>query len=76
MKLAGATDDVHRHLLEVDADRVGATVGEYRVKSLLEGVPIVMVQAGIVAAWAAFDQGWWGLATALLVTNEIGRAHV
>lgn len=71
VKLAGATDDVHRHLLEVDAGRVGATVGEYRVKSLLEGVPIVMVQAGIVAAWAAFDLGWWGLATALLVTNAV-----
>lgn len=71
VKLAGATDDVHRHLSEVDAGRVGATVMEYRVKALLEGVPIIMVQAGVVAAWAAFDLGVWGLATALLVANAV-----
>lgn len=71
VKLAGATGDVHRHLQEVDSGRVGATVSEYRVKSLLEGVPIVMVQAGFVAAWAAYDLGVWGLATALLVANAV-----
>ncbi|MBZ5733645.1 ABC transporter ATP-binding protein/permease [Nocardioides sp. TRM66260-LWL] len=71
VKLAGATDHVHRHLGEVDGGRVEATVMEYRVKALLEGVPIVMVQAGIVAAWAAFDLGVWGLATTLLVANAV-----
>nr|WP_218842702.1 ABC transporter ATP-binding protein [Nocardioides marinus] len=71
VKLAAATPDVHRHLRQVDGGRVEAAVREHRVQALLDGVPIVMVQAGVVAAWAIFVGGGWGLATALLVANAV-----
>ena len=71
VKLAAATPDVHRHLRRVDDGRVEAQVREHRVQALLDGVPIVMVQVGVVAAWAIFVGGGWGLATALLVSNAV-----
>ncbi|WP_284704233.1 ATP-binding cassette domain-containing protein [Nocardioides bruguierae] len=71
VKLAAATPQVHRHLEKVDSGRVDAAVREHRVQALLDGVPIVMVQGGIVAAWAAYVWGGWGLATALLVANAV-----
>ena len=36
-----------------------------------DGVPIVMVQCGVVAAWAVHVAGGWGLATALLVAGAV-----
>ena len=71
VKLAAATPDVHRHLRQVDDGRVEAAVREHRVQAMLDGVPIVMVQCGVVAAWAIFVNGGWGLATALLVANAV-----
>jgi ABC-type multidrug transport system fused ATPase/permease subunit len=71
VKLAAATDQVHRHLRAVDSGRVDAAVREHRVQSLLDGVPGVMVQCGVVAAWAGLLTGQWGLATALLVANAV-----
>jgi ABC-type transport system involved in cytochrome bd biosynthesis fused ATPase/permease subunit len=71
VKLAAATPHLHRHLREVDGGRVDAAVREHRVQSLLDGVPIVMVQCGVVAAWAGYLHGQWGLATALLVANAV-----
>ncbi|WP_022916950.1 ATP-binding cassette domain-containing protein [Ruania albidiflava] len=71
VKLAGATPAVHAHLRGVDSGRVDAAVREHRVQAVLAGVPVVMVQAGVVAAWAALLWGWWGLATALLVANAV-----
>ncbi|MGN6782283.1 MAG: ATP-binding cassette domain-containing protein [Marmoricola sp.] len=71
VKLAAATPDVHRHLHDVDAGRVDAAVREHRVQALLDGVPIVMVQAGVVAAWGILVAGGWGLATALLVAGAV-----
>ncbi|SEE63703.1 ABC-type multidrug transport system, ATPase and permease component [Ruania alba] len=71
VKLAGATPDVHAHLQRVDSGRVRAAVREHRVQAVLDGVPIVMVQAGVVTAWAAVLWDWWGLATALLVANAV-----
>ncbi|HET7431682.1 MAG TPA: ABC transporter ATP-binding protein [Nocardioides sp.] len=71
VKLAAATPDVHRHLREVDAGRVDAAVREHRVQAMLDGVPIVMVQVGVVAAWAIHVAGGWGLATALLVAGAV-----
>ena len=71
VKLAAATPAVHRHLREVDDGRVEAQVREHRVQAMLDGVPIVMVQCGVVAAWAVFVGGGWGLATALLVANAV-----
>ncbi|WP_028659558.1 ATP-binding cassette domain-containing protein [Nocardioides insulae] len=71
VKLAAATPDVHTHLRHVDAGRVRAAVWEHRVQAVLDGVPIVMVQLGVVAAWAALVWGWWGLATALLVSGAV-----
>jgi ABC-type multidrug transport system fused ATPase/permease subunit len=72
VKLAAATPDVHAHLRRVDAGRVDAAVREHRVQSVLDGVPIVMVQGGVVAAWAGLVAGQWGLATTLLVANAVG----
>lgn len=71
VKLAAATPDVHAHLRRVDGGRVDAAVREHRIQAVLDGVPIVMVQAGVVAAWAIFLQGGWELATALLVANAV-----
>lgn len=71
IKLAGRTPQLHRHLREVDGGRVEAAVFEHRVQALLDGVPILMVQLGVVAAWAAYLAQWWGLATAILVANAV-----
>ncbi|RYB92160.1 ABC transporter ATP-binding protein [Nocardioides oleivorans] len=71
VKLAAATPHLHRHLREVDGGRVDAAVREHRVQSLLDGVPVVMVQCGVVAAWAGLLSGRWELATALLVANAV-----
>ena len=71
VKLAAATPALHRHLQRVDSGRVDAAVREHRVQTLLDGVPIVMVQCGVVAAWAGLLHGEWGLATALLVANAV-----
>jgi ABC-type multidrug transport system fused ATPase/permease subunit len=71
VKLAAATPDVHRHLREVDGGRVDAAVREHRVQALLDGVPIVMVQVGVVSAWAILVTGGWGLATALMVAGAV-----
>ncbi len=72
VKLAGATPDVHAHLSTVDDERVGKAVREHRVQAVLDGVPVVLVQAGVVTAWAGVLWNWWGLATALLVANAVG----
>ena len=71
VKLAAATPAVHRHLQEVDSGRVEAAVREHRIQALLDGVPIVLVQCGVVAGWLVLLQGGWGLATALLVTTTV-----
>jgi ATP-binding cassette, subfamily B, bacterial len=71
VKLAGATPEVHAHLRRVDDGRVSAAVREHRVQAFLDGVPVVMVQCGVVVAWAAVLWGWWGLATALLVSGAV-----
>ena len=71
VKLAAATPDVHRHLRQVDDGRVEAAVFEHRVQAVLDGVPVVMVQCGVVAAWATYFLGGWGLATALLVASAV-----
>ncbi|WP_460786490.1 ATP-binding cassette domain-containing protein [Nocardioides maradonensis] len=71
VKLAGRTPQVHAHLRRVDSGRVDAAVFEHRVQAVLDGVPIVMVQVGVVAAWALYLRGVWGLATALLVATAV-----
>ena len=71
VKLAAATPDVHRHLRRVDGGRVDAAVREHRVQALLDGVPVLLVQAGVVAGWLALLLGVWDLATALLVTTAV-----
>ncbi|WP_340537394.1 ABC transporter ATP-binding protein [Nocardioides sp. GXZ039] len=71
VKLAAATPAVHRHLRQVDSGRVEAAVFEHRVQAILDGVPIVMVQCGVVAAWATYFLGGWGLATAILVAGAV-----
>jgi ATP-binding cassette, subfamily B, bacterial len=71
VKLAAATPSVHAHLRTVDAGRVDAAVREHRVQAMLDGVPIVMVQCGVVAAWAVLVADGWGVATALLVAGAV-----
>ncbi|WP_091238010.1 ATP-binding cassette domain-containing protein [Klenkia soli] len=71
VKLAAATGTVQRHLEAVDARRVGATVHETRIRTLLEGGPVVLVQTAIVACWVLFLAGAWDLATALTVSTAV-----
>ncbi|WP_286176048.1 ABC transporter ATP-binding protein [Arthrobacter sp. NEB 688] len=71
VKLAAATPSAHRHLRRVDAGRVRAAVFEHRVQAVLDGVPIVMVQCGVVAAWGTYVLGGWSLATAILVAGAV-----
>ncbi len=71
VKLAAATPDIHRHLHAVDHGRIEAAVREHRVQAMLDGVPIVMVQCGVVAAWAVLVAGGWGLATAIMVAGAV-----
>lgn len=72
IKLAAAVPEVHAHLRRVDSGRVAAAVQEHRVQAFLDGVPTVMVQCGVVTAWAIYFSGGWSLAIALLVTNAVG----
>jgi ATP-binding cassette, subfamily B, bacterial len=74
IKLAAAVPDVLTHLARVDGVRVQASVGEFRVRALLEGVPGVLVQTGVVATWALHLAGWWSLADALLVSTAVAGA--
>ncbi|MDR6175845.1 ATP-binding cassette subfamily B protein [Nocardioides zeae] len=71
VKLAAATDDVRAHLRRVDAGRVDAAVREHRVQAALDGVPLVIVQLGVVTAWGVYFAGGWDLATALLVAAAV-----
>lgn len=71
VKLAAATPEVHVHLRDVDAGRVSAAVKEHRVQAFLDGVPMLMVQCGVVTAWGVYFLDGWGLATALLVANAV-----
>jgi ATP-binding cassette subfamily B protein len=71
IKLAAATPGVHRHLQDVDSGRVEAAVFEHRVQAVLDGLPIVLVKAGVVVGWLVYLRGGWGLATALLVTTAV-----
>lgn len=71
VKLAARTPEVHGHLRQVDAGRVRAAIFEHRIQAALDGVPMIMVQLGVVAAWAGLLTGTWGLATALLVANAV-----
>ncbi|WP_309069508.1 ATP-binding cassette domain-containing protein, partial [Microbacterium sp.] len=71
VKLAARTPDVHRHLQEVDGGRVRAAIFEHRVQAVLDGVPIVALHLGAVAAWGALLTGMWDLATTLLVANAV-----
>ncbi len=71
IKLAAVDDVVQAHLTRVDHRRVEAAVHEHRVRSVLDGVPAFLVQAGVTAAWAAYLAGVWGLGTALLVSTAV-----
>ncbi|CAN5586773.1 ATP-binding cassette domain-containing protein [soil metagenome] len=71
VKLAAATADLHAHLDRVDGGRVGAAIREHRVQSVLFGVPVVMVQLGVVATWVIYLTGGWNLAVALLVSGAV-----
>ncbi|GAA0618460.1 ATP-binding cassette domain-containing protein [Sporichthya brevicatena] len=71
VKLAAATPQLHRHLLGVDSPRVGAAIREHRVRAVLDSVPPLLVQCGMVLCWLIYLTGGWGLATALLVTTAL-----
>jgi ABC-type transport system involved in cytochrome bd biosynthesis fused ATPase/permease subunit len=42
------------------------------VQAFLDGVPMVMVQCGVVTSWAIYFRSGWSLAIALLVANAVG----
>ncbi|WP_123815607.1 ATP-binding cassette domain-containing protein [Myceligenerans xiligouense] len=71
VKLAARTPQVHAHLRQVDSGRVRAAIFEHRVQAVLEGVPGVVLQAGVVVAWALLLQGTWSLATTLMVAGAV-----
>ncbi|HUR15292.1 MAG TPA: ABC transporter ATP-binding protein/permease [Mycobacteriales bacterium] len=71
VKLAAATPGVHQHLREVDGGRIDAAVHEHRVQAVLDGLPVVLVKAGVVVGWLVLLQGGWDLATTLLVTTAV-----
>lgn len=71
VKLSAATSAVHEHLRRVDGGRINAAVREHRVQSLLDGVPVVLVQLGVVAAWSMHVAGWLDLSTTLLVSGVV-----
>ncbi len=71
VKLAAATAAIHQHLGEVDRDRVRAEVREHRVQAVLDGVPSILVQAGVVASWGVLVVGGWDLAATLLVAGAV-----
>ena len=71
IKLAAATPFVRRHLREVDGGRVEAAVREHRVQAVLDAVPLVMVQCGVVVTWWIHVAGGWGLGTAILVSGAV-----
>ncbi|UDY25334.1 ATP-binding cassette domain-containing protein [Nocardioides sp. Kera G14] len=71
IKLSARTPQIREHLRRVDGGRVEAAIFEHRISSLLDGVPMIMVQVGVVMAWTAWNAGWWPLATALLVANAV-----
>jgi len=71
VKLAAAGPAVRAHLEEVDGRRVRASVREHRVRSVLDGVPGLLVQSGIVASWTAHLTGVWDLQTALTVSTAV-----
>lgn len=71
IKLAAAADNVHAHLTRVDNGRVGAAVREHRIQSILAGIPVVVVQLGVVAAWVVYLLDGWDLAAALLVSGAV-----
>ena len=71
VKLSASTNDVREHLDRVDAGRVQAAVREHRIESILFGVPVVMVQLGVVAAWIVYLLDGWSLAAALMVSGAV-----
>ncbi|MFT4263897.1 MAG: ABC transporter ATP-binding protein [Nocardioides sp.] len=71
VKLSARTPEISAHLRRVDGGRVEAAIFEHRIAAALDGVPMIMVQVGVVAAWSAWNAGWWPLATALLVANAV-----
>jgi len=71
VKLSASTAALQRHLGRVDGGRVDAAVREHRVQAALDGVPVILVQFGVVVAWAVYVADGWGLATALLVSGTV-----
>lgn len=69
VKLAGRLREVREHLRHIDGGRVEAAVKEHRIAALLQGVPLIAIEAGVVVAWAGVVGGVWNLATGLLVAN-------
>ncbi|WP_345713723.1 ABC transporter ATP-binding protein, partial [Kineococcus glutinatus] len=71
VKLATATSAVQEHLRAVDGRRIAASIREHRVRAVLNGVPGVLCEAGVVLAWAGVLLGAWELATALLLSTTL-----
>lgn len=71
VKLSGAGDTVQRYLGDVDIRRVRAHVRESRIRAVLDGVPAMLLQISVVAAWALYAIGRCDVQTALLIVTAI-----
>ncbi|MFD5821354.1 ATP-binding cassette domain-containing protein [Nesterenkonia xinjiangensis] len=71
VKLSAATAPVSRHLNAVDSRRVEAQVREHRIQAVLDGVPGLVIAAGVTFSWAMHFTGAWGLATTVLASGSV-----
>jgi ABC-type multidrug transport system fused ATPase/permease subunit len=69
VKLAARVPDVEAYLTSVDNRRVKAAIFEHRVRTVLDGIPILMSDSAAFMAWALCFTGAWNLATTLLVSS-------
>ena len=71
LKLAARIPQAHAHLQKVDSGRIKAAIFEHRVQAVLDGVPIVMIQVGLVTAWWLHLAGQLTLPTTLMVASAV-----
>jgi ABC-type multidrug transport system fused ATPase/permease subunit len=69
VKLAAATAQVEAYLARVDSKRVRAAMFEHRVRAILDGIPAVLCFGAAAGAWVLHQNGYWSLATTLMVSN-------
>ena len=71
IKLAAASGPVREHLQAVDSRRVEAQIREHRIQALLDGVPGLVIAAGVTFSWAMYFTATWDLATVILASGSV-----